>query len=89
MYYDAKSAQYCDGYKIKIMFEDGRSGVVDFQHYLHKGGVFEKFRDINFFRNFHVNEKAGVISWEGDIDIAPETVYYAATKLPLPAWMTE
>ena len=53
MYYDVKAAQYCDGYRIKVAFEDGKGGVVDFQPYLQKGGVFEKFRDINFFKNFY------------------------------------
>ena len=24
MYYDVKSAQYCDNYKIKLTFEDGK-----------------------------------------------------------------
>ncbi len=86
MYYDVKSAQYCDGYKIRLSFEDGKGGVVDFQPYLHKGGVFEKFRDINFFKKFSINQEVGVLSWEGDIDIAPETIYSAATKLPMPRW---
>ena len=89
MYYDVKSAQYCDGYKIKVTFEDGKGGVVDFQPYLQKGGVFEKFRDINFFKNFYINEEIGVLSWKDDVDIAPETIYSAATQSPLPKWVTQ
>lgn len=87
MYYDVKSARYCDGYKIQLSFADGKWGVVDFQPYLQKGGVFEKFKDLNFFKNFHINEEVGVLSWENDIDIAPETVYFTATKLPMPGWV--
>ena len=87
MYYDVKFAQYYDGYKIKIVFEDGKSGVVDFQQYLHKGGVFEKFRDMSFFKNFHINEELGVLSWENEIDVAPETIYSAATNSPMPKWV--
>jgi hypothetical protein len=30
----------------------------------------------------------GILTWgEGEIDIAPETVYHLATGLPLPEWM--
>ncbi|MBF0386235.1 MAG: DUF2442 domain-containing protein [Candidatus Omnitrophica bacterium] len=87
MYYDVKSAQYCDGYKILLSFADGKGGIVDFQPYLQKGGVFEKFKDLNFFKNFHINEEVGVLSWENDIDIAPETIYSKATKLPIPQWV--
>lgn len=89
MYYDVKSAQYCDDYKIKVTFEDGKGGVVDFQSYLQKNGVFERFRDINFFKKFYINEEIGVLSWPDEIDIAPETLYSAATKSPLPKWMTQ
>ena len=39
MYYDVKSAQYCDSYKIRVTFEDGKGGVVDFQPYLQKGDI--------------------------------------------------
>ena len=89
MYYDVKSAQYCGDYKIKVTFEDGKGGVVDFQSYLQKGGVFEKFRDINFFKNFFINEEVGVLSWKDDVDIAPETLYSKATQSPLPEWLTQ
>lgn len=29
----------------------------------------------------------GVLSWGGDIDIAPESLYSRATGEPLPDWM--
>ena len=87
MYYDVKSAEYCGDYKIRVSFEDGKSGVVDFRSYLQKGGVFEKFRDINFFRNFCIHKEIRVLTWEDDIDVAPETLYSAATNSPLPQWM--
>ena len=86
MYYDVKSAHYCAGYKIKIIFEDGKSGIVDFEQYLQKGGVFKKFQDMNFFKKFQINEELGTLNWEDDVDIAPETVYSLATKSPLPKW---
>jgi hypothetical protein len=87
MYYDVKSAQYCGDYKIKVLFEDGKGGTIDFQSYLQKKGVFERFQDINFFKDFFINEETCVLSWKNDIDIAPETIYSAATNLPLPKWL--
>ena len=41
MLIDLKSAEYCDDYKIKLSFEDGKSGVVDFSSYLNKNGVLK------------------------------------------------
>ena len=51
-------------------------------------GVFKRFRDLTFFREFRVNEELGTLTWGDEIDIAPETLYAAATGAPLPDWMT-
>jgi len=86
MYYDIMSAQYRSDYKVEVTFQDGKRGVVDFRNYLSKGGVFEKFRDLDFFRGFFVHKELKVLAWPGGIDIAPETIYCEATKSPWPAW---
>ena len=87
MIVDVISASYQEDYKIQLTFENGRQGVVDFKEYLHKGGVFEKFKDLAFFKTFEVNPELGVITWGNEIDIAPETLYSKATKEPLPEWV--
>jgi hypothetical protein len=84
---DLKSAEYCGDYKIKLVFEDGKSGILDFSAYANKGGVFEKFKDINYFRKFAVDIEVKTLVWGNEIDIAPETLYAQATKSPLPGWM--
>jgi hypothetical protein len=88
MILDVVSAVYRGGYRIELGFSDGRRGVVDFAPYLRRGGVFERFRDISFFRDFRVNPELGTLTWSGEIDIAPETLYAAATGTPLPDWMS-
>jgi len=87
MIHDVVSASYQGEYKIEITFDDGKRGVVDFSKYLHKGGVFDRFKDIGFFRNFKINEELGVLTWGNEIDVAPETLYAEATRAPLPDWM--
>ncbi|PIP40641.1 MAG: hypothetical protein COX19_05305 [Desulfobacterales bacterium CG23_combo_of_CG06-09_8_20_14_all_51_8] len=84
---DVISANYKGGYKIEVTFEDGASGIVDFSKYLRASGVFEKFKDMEFFKNFKINEELGVLTWKDEIDIAPETLYSEATNSPLPEWM--
>ncbi len=84
---DVISANYKGGYKIEVTFEDGATGVVDFSKYLSRGSVFERFKDIEFFKNFKINEELGVLTWEDAVDIAPETLYAEATNSPLPDWM--
>lgn len=87
MYKDVISATYRGRYKIEVGFEDGAKGVVDFSKYLSKGGVFDKFKDIEFFKNFKIDKELGVLAWEDERDIAPETLYSEATGAPLPNWM--
>jgi len=85
MYFDIIKAEYISDYKLKLVFEDKKSGVVDFVKYLKAGKVFSRFSDINFFRNFYIED--GIISWgEGEIDIAPETLYLMATGLNYIKW---
>ena len=88
MLHDVVSASYKGGYRIEITFDNGERGGVDFSSYLRRGGVFKKFRDVNFFREFRVNPELGTLSWTDEIDVAPETLYALATGAPLPDWMT-
>lgn len=90
MLHDAVHAEHKGGYRIEIVFDDGKRGIVDFVRYLSEGGVFERFRDIEFFKAFTVNEDLGTLTWGGgEVDVAPETLYAEATGTPLPAWMEE
>ena len=87
MLHDVVSATLVGGYRIELVFDDGKRGVVDFSKYLDRGGVFERLKEPEFFRSFTVDRELGVITWGGEIDIAPETLYAEATGSPLPAWM--
>jgi len=84
---DVISASYKGEYSIEVTFEDGAIGIVDFSKYLERGGAFDKFKDIEFFKTFTINEELGVLTWGDEIDIAPETLYAEATNSPLPDWI--
>ena len=86
--YDVIKAEYKGGYKIAVVFENGKSGIVDFSDYPARGGVFARFADLDFFQSFSINQELGVLTWGNEIDIAPETLYAKATGEPLPDWMS-
>ena len=88
MLHDVITAVYKDDYRIELTFDDGARGVVDFTPYLQRGGIFKRFRDIVFFREFRVDAELGALTWPDEIDVAPETLYAHATGSPLPDWMT-
>ena len=87
MLHDVIAAVYKGGYSIEVEFDDGRRGTIDFSNYVEKGGVFNRFKDMDFFRRFTVNEETNTLTWDDEIDIAPETLYAEATGLGLPDWM--
>lgn len=87
MIHDVVAATYKGDYRIELRFNDGAGGVVDFSGYLDRAGIFERFKDIEFFKQFKINEDLGTLTWDNEIDIAPETLYAEATGAPLPHWM--
>lgn len=87
MLHDIVSAAYKGGYLIELTFDNGEHGVVDFTSYLQRGGVFKRFHDVSFFREFRVDRELGTLTWGDEIDVAPETLYAQATGAPLPGWM--
>ena len=89
MYIDIVSAKYKSEYRIELTFENGRSGVVDFKRYIEKGGVFGPLADLEYFKNFKVNKELGVLTWNDEVDVAPEVLYSEATGEALPDWMKD
>jgi hypothetical protein len=87
MLHDVVKATYRGGYRIEIEFDDGQRGVVDFSKYLERGGVFERFKNLEFFRSFSVNAELGALTWGDEVDVAPETLYAEATGRGFPPWM--
>lgn len=78
MFFDVKSAKYIEGYRIELDFEDGSSGVVNLSDYASPNNVFKSFLDIEYFKKFRV--EFGTLIWgDGEVDIAPETLYAKAT----------
>jgi len=70
-------AQYRGGFRIRVVFQDGVEGTLNFRPWL-AGPVFEPLKDLDYFRRFFVD--GGTVSWPNGADIAPETLYAATTR---------
>ena len=68
---EVTSAQYRDGYRIRVRFNDGQEGDVDLTDALW-GPVFSPLRDLSEFRRFQISEVLHTIAWENNADLAPE-----------------
>ena len=87
MYHDVVSVRCRDDFELDLTFDDGKSGIFDCKPIIAKGGVFSRLRDPEVFKRARVNRELGVVTWDDEIDIAPETVYSQATGSLLPEWM--
>jgi hypothetical protein len=73
------NANYVDGYRIEVSFNDGRKGVADLSDAL-RGPVFEKLKDVSEFRRFEIDKELDTLVWANGADLAPEYIYFQAFK---------
>jgi hypothetical protein len=71
------NAEYRGDFRIQVTFNDGVQEVLDFSQWL-QGPIFEPLKHREYFRRFFV--EGGAITWPNGADIAPETLYDAATR---------
>ena len=82
MFFDVTKVEYVAEYRIRLLFEDGLEGIADLSSYPDPGNVFKGFLDLEYFRQFRI--EYGTLVWgDGDVDIAPETLYTLATGNPV------
>ena len=67
------------GIHLRLTFEDGSVGDVDFSERDWRG-VFEPLRDPAYFALVSVDAQAGTVVWPSGADLAPETLYEAARR---------
>ena len=65
------------GYKIRVDYADGMTGVVDLSNSVGRG-VFAPLRDEAFFKKVHVGDH-GQIAWSDEIEICPDAAYLEIT----------
>lgn len=73
-----RSVEVLDGFRVRLTFEDGQSGVIDLAGELW-GPVFEPLKDPARFAEVYVDEIGGTIAWPNGADIAPEWLYEVVT----------
>jgi len=71
-------SKYLENFKIFLEFNTKEKGVVDLENYLknEKRKIFSNLKNINFFKNYTLDY---TLKW-GDVDFAPEFLYYQAFK---------
>lgn len=78
MFLEIVKADYIDGYRIELWFNNGKSKVIDFYDLL-DGEVYEPLKNISNFKSFSI--RFNTIEWENGADFAPEFLFnYESVK---------
>ena len=72
MFIEVTKAEYLDGYRVKLLFNNGETKIADLSRSLN-GAVFAPLKDIEYFKRFSI--KFNTIEWENGADFAPEYLY--------------
>jgi hypothetical protein len=73
--------QSLGGYRLRLRFDDGSSGELDFSDE-EWGGVFAPLSDPKYFSSVELDEELGTIVWPDGADIAPETLHRLVGEQP-------
>ena len=76
MFIEVKNAEYLDGYRLRLSFNNGEVRVVDLEPYL-KGQIFLSLANLDDFKRFSI--PFNTVQWENGADFAPEFLYEIST----------
>ena len=76
MFTEVVKAEYVDGYRIRLWFNNQVTKVVDLSSSLN-GKVFEPLKDLDYFTRFTIDPFT--IDWNDEIGFAPEYLYEHGT----------
>ena len=76
MFIEVIKAEYIDGYRLLLLFNNGERRIVDLSNSL-KGTVYVPLKDIDYFKQFSI--KFNTVEWKNGADFAPEYLYEIGT----------
>lgn len=82
--YDVVEVRPLKGYRLRLRFADGASGIVDVSSRVPFKRVFAPLRDPEYFRRVRVNADLGTVVWPNGADLDPVVLYCLATGAPVP-----
>ena len=76
MFIEVKNAEYLDGYRLRLSFNNGEIRIVDLESYLN-GPIFRSLVNLEDFKRFSI--PFNTVQWDNGADFAPEFLYEIST----------
>lgn len=69
-----RKAEYLEGHKLKILFNNNKTKIVDLEKEL-LGPLYEPLKDVEYFKRVSVDEDFITIQWPNGADFSPNFLY--------------
>ncbi|TSA19781.1 MAG: DUF2442 domain-containing protein [Betaproteobacteria bacterium] len=96
MLHEITAAKAYPNHTVTLTWSDGMRGVVDFTHYLAKGGLFNDLKDPDYFTREMRLLRGGIgLTWPNEVDFSADGLRHDAFPkeetgeldgLPITAW---
>lgn len=71
-----KNVEYLSEYKLKVLFSDGKTKLIDFKNWINEGGAYIlKLQNIEYFKKVQIDEFNYTICWPNGADFSPDVLY--------------
>lgn len=68
-----KNVEYLDGYKLRLLFNDGKIKVIDFENRLKNAeNMFVPLKNIDYFKK--VKSDGTTLVWQNGLDLCPDVL---------------
>lgn len=74
MLHTVKKVKYLEGYRLSLVFNDGKTKVVDFEYRLKSAkNMFLPLKSIDYFKK--VRADGTTVVWPNGLDLCPDVLY--------------
>lgn len=71
-----KKIKYLNEYKLELLFDDGKTKIVDFEDLIKEDGFYTlPLRDLKFFQKVKMDEFNYTICWPNGANFSPDLLY--------------
>lgn len=83
MLHTVKKVEYCEGYKLRLTFDDKITKMVDFEERLKNAkNMFLPLQEISYFKK--VKTDGTTLFWPNGLDLCPDVLYQTGKDVPEP-----
>lgn len=80
MLHTVKKVEYLNGYRLMLVFDDGKAKVLDFEDKLKNAkNMFLPLKNIEYFKKVQVD--GTTLVWPNGLDLCPDTLYERGINL--------